>query len=168
MANESVRIDDIAYYSSHTVRSIDDLGWTAPAGYAFNGWNTQANGGGYSYSPGDSITMPDNDIDLYAMWELVDWNIFYNMNGHGTVPSGVMTSYTATSLLEDCFPPYPNNILDSNGDVIYSFLDWSPAYLPVGSSGNVTFSANWLHVDSSYPGFNTVVILDTSGSMKPS
>ena len=36
-------------------------------GYSFNGWNTQANGGGTSYSPADDITLTA-DIILYAQW----------------------------------------------------------------------------------------------------
>lgn len=36
-------------------------------GYSFNGWNTQANGGGTSYQPADDITLT-SDIILYAQW----------------------------------------------------------------------------------------------------
>ena len=36
-------------------------------GYSFNGWNTQANGGGTSYQPADDITLTSNII-LYAQW----------------------------------------------------------------------------------------------------
>lgn len=36
-------------------------------GYSFNGWNTQANGGGTSYAPADDITLTA-DITLYAQW----------------------------------------------------------------------------------------------------
>jgi len=36
-------------------------------GYQFNGWNTQANGGGTSYDPADTITLTA-DITLYAQW----------------------------------------------------------------------------------------------------
>lgn len=36
-------------------------------GYAFSGWNTQANGGGTAYASGASISLTD-DITLYAQW----------------------------------------------------------------------------------------------------
>ena len=36
-------------------------------GYQFNGWNTQANGGGTSYAAGASISLTA-DITLYAQW----------------------------------------------------------------------------------------------------
>ena len=36
-------------------------------GYSFNGWNTQADGGGTSYAPADDITLTA-DITMYAQW----------------------------------------------------------------------------------------------------
>ncbi len=38
-------------------------------GYAFTEWNTEADGTGDSYNPGDEIENIDDDIDLYAQWE---------------------------------------------------------------------------------------------------
>jgi uncharacterized repeat protein (TIGR02543 family) len=37
------------------------------AGYTFAGWNTQANGSGTSYQPGDALDL-SSDITLFAMW----------------------------------------------------------------------------------------------------
>lgn len=37
-------------------------------GYPFEGWNTQSDGGGISYSGGELFTMPDHDVTLYALW----------------------------------------------------------------------------------------------------
>lgn len=39
-------------------------------GYAFTEWNTAAGGDGESYSPGDEIEDIDDNIDLYAQWEV--------------------------------------------------------------------------------------------------
>ncbi|MDH6532735.1 putative repeat protein (TIGR02543 family) [Aurantimicrobium minutum] len=36
-------------------------------GYTFSGWNTQADGSGISYQPGDALNLTSN-ITLYAMW----------------------------------------------------------------------------------------------------
>lgn len=36
--------------------------------YTFTGWNTQADGKGTSYKPGDSFTLTDKDTVLYAQW----------------------------------------------------------------------------------------------------
>lgn len=38
-------------------------------GYNFKGWNTLADGTGKSIAPGDKFNMPDEDVELYAMWE---------------------------------------------------------------------------------------------------
>ena len=36
--------------------------------YTFTGWNTQADGKGTAYKPGDSFTLTDKDSVLYAQW----------------------------------------------------------------------------------------------------
>ena len=40
----------------------------ARSGYTFTGWNTQADGKGTAYKPGDSFTLTDKDTVLYAQW----------------------------------------------------------------------------------------------------
>ena len=36
--------------------------------YTFTGWNTQADGKGTAYKPGDSFTITGEDTVLYAQW----------------------------------------------------------------------------------------------------
>ena len=36
--------------------------------YTFTGWNTQADGKGTAYKAGDSFTLTDKNIVLYAQW----------------------------------------------------------------------------------------------------
>ena len=36
--------------------------------YTFTGWNTQADGKGTAYKPGDTFTLTDKDTVLYAQW----------------------------------------------------------------------------------------------------
>lgn len=62
--------------------------------YVFKGWNTQANGSGTSYSPGQQF-YPDADTTLYAQWEedtsyqyldvngVLDGNQAFNTDGMG-------------------------------------------------------------------------------------
>ena len=40
----------------------------ARSGYTFTGWNTQADGKGTAYNPGNSFTLTDKDTVLYAQW----------------------------------------------------------------------------------------------------
>ena len=61
--------------------------------YTFTGWNTQADGKGTAYKPGDSFTLTDKDTVLYAQWSKnapAQVNVSYDANG-GT---GTMKSIT--------------------------------------------------------------------------
>ncbi len=40
-------------------------------GYTFSSWNTSEDGSGSSYSAGDSVTMPEGGMTLYAQWNAV-------------------------------------------------------------------------------------------------
>ena len=42
--------------------------FSSPPGYAFNGWNTQADGSGTRYAPGKVITVTE-PLTLYAQWK---------------------------------------------------------------------------------------------------
>ncbi len=57
-------------------------------GYTFAGWNTQANGLGTAYSPGDTFTMGAANITLYAQWTANQYSVTYdgNTNTGGTAP----------------------------------------------------------------------------------
>lgn len=39
--------------------------------YTFTGWNTQADGKGTAYKPGDTFTLTGNDTVLYAQWSKI-------------------------------------------------------------------------------------------------
>ena len=61
--------------------------------YTFTGWNTQADGMGTAYKPGDSFTLTEKDAVLYAQWSKnapAQVNVSYDANG-GT---GTMESIT--------------------------------------------------------------------------
>ena len=59
--------------------------------YTFTGWNTQADGKGTAYKPGDNFTLTDNDTVLYAQWSEnapAQVNVSYDANGGtGTMES---------------------------------------------------------------------------------
>ena len=61
--------------------------------YTFTGWNTQADGKGTAYKPGDNFTLTDKDTVLYAQWSKnapAQVKVSYDANG-GT---GTMESIT--------------------------------------------------------------------------
>ncbi|MEL7567027.1 MAG: LamG-like jellyroll fold domain-containing protein, partial [Dehalobacterium sp.] len=43
---------------------------TAPKGMQLKEWNTNADGTGTGYAAGATVTMPANDLSLYAIWEV--------------------------------------------------------------------------------------------------
>lgn len=62
--------------------------------YTFTGWNTQADGNGTAYKPGDSFMLTDEDTVLYAQWSKnapAQVKVSYDANG-GT---GTMKSTTS-------------------------------------------------------------------------
>ena len=53
-----------------TVRDITGAGTiTEPKGTVFDGWNTEPDGSGTAYRPGDTLTLNANATVLYAVWK---------------------------------------------------------------------------------------------------
>ena len=65
----------------------------ARSGYTFTGWNTQADGMGTAYKPGDSFTLTDKDTVLYAQWNKLV-TVSFDLCGHGgaNIPSQTFVS----------------------------------------------------------------------------
>ena len=57
---------EVEYNEGATV-TIADNTFSNP-GYTFTEWNTEANGSGDSYAPGDEIEDIDDNLELYAIW----------------------------------------------------------------------------------------------------
>jgi uncharacterized repeat protein (TIGR02543 family) len=73
--------------SSHTydvAKALTTNGF-ARTGYAFAGWNAQANGNGTSYADGASVTnlttAQGATVTLYAQWTAITYTVAYNTNG---------------------------------------------------------------------------------------
>ncbi|MBW6537064.1 MAG: leucine-rich repeat protein, partial [Mariniphaga sp.] len=49
--------------------------------YTFSHWNTNPDNSGMTYTENESITLGYSDIDLYAIWTPVNYNITYHLNG---------------------------------------------------------------------------------------
>ena len=108
---------------SYTIRS----NMFTRSGYNFTGWNTEANGGGQSYSAGSSYSGLAN-LDLYAQWSRITYTITYNKNASD-----------ATGSMANTTKYYGTNVtLRSNGfkRTGYSFAGWAT------SSGGAVVYAN--------------------------
>ena len=86
--------------------------------YTFIGWNTQADGKGTAYKPGDIFTLTDKDTVLYAQWSKnapPQVNVSYDANG-GT---GTMKSITGD--VERIIAIEQNGFARSG----YTFIGWN-------------------------------------------
>ena len=107
---------------SYTIRS----NMFTRSGYNFTGWNTQANGGGTSYSAGSSYSELAN-LDLYAQWSRITYTIKYNKNASDATGSMANTTkYYGTNVT------LRSNAFKRTG---YSFAGWATE-----KGGNVVYS----------------------------
>lgn len=110
-------------------------------GYAFVGWTTTPSGA-IAYADQASYTMgTDASYTLYAVWELADYSISYDLNG-GFGDGNPMTY----NMLSDSFTLY------SPTRPGYTFLGWSgtgiegirmTVTVETGSFGERSYTANW-------------------------
>ena len=105
------------------------------AGYTFKGWATSANGD-VVYQNGANYTMGTNSsYTLYAVWEAINYDIFYNLNGgtNGANPS----TYTVES----------TDVLKAPTKENYEFLGWYNGDEVIttleGHYGNLTLTAKY-------------------------
>lgn len=112
-------------------------------GYSFNGWNTQANGGGTSYQPADDITLTSN-ITLYAQW---------------TALKSVLTGATNANITEATTVSWTNYGSFTNKlRFIFGSVD-SGEISVSGSSYSYTIPASWYNqIPNSTSGTATVYL----------
>ena len=65
--------------------------FTAPAGYDFKEWNSNASGSGTKYTVGQNVLLTE-DLTLYAIWQAKTYTVTFNTQSG----SGGTTSVTAT------------------------------------------------------------------------
>ncbi|MBD2860673.1 S-layer homology domain-containing protein [Paenibacillus sp. IB182363] len=64
----SIPTDNETYVLNDSVAVSDNTGSLGRTGYTFAGWNTEADGSGTSYMPGDVFSMGAGNVTLYAAW----------------------------------------------------------------------------------------------------
>ena len=60
--------ESISYDFGSTIQILDPIIDSSADGPVFDGWNTSMDGKGTFFTPGDTITMADKAITLYAQW----------------------------------------------------------------------------------------------------
>lgn len=122
---------------SYNILSSTDTVLPTPtkAGYNFGGWYTSPF---YYYTEVTSIPAGSSqDYSLYAKWEIITYNITYELNG-GTISESYATTYTVKDSIT-----LPTPTKDG-----YDFIGWDEnatifAEIPTGSTGNRQFTAAW-------------------------
>lgn len=86
-------------------------------GFNFTGWNTQCDGQGTPYQPGDVITMPATDLALCAQWVVITYILSYNANG-GVNPPASQPLAAQVVISSSALLPQRDG---------YSFIAWNTA-----------------------------------------
>jgi len=123
------------------VTVLGNTGSLTKTGYTFDGWNTEAGGGGTAYVADDTFNMPASNTTLYAQWTTVTYDITYNLDSgsnHGSNPA-TYTIETATITLED-----PTKTGYTFGGW-YSEAEFNTEIteITIGSNGNVILYTQW-------------------------
>lgn len=119
-------------------------------GYTFAGWNTQADGSGYSYTdekPVSNLAANGETIPLYAQWTANKYTVKFNANGGtGTMNDQGFTYGTAQNLTPNAFEKYGYNFAGwaktSNGSVAYTDGQ-SVSNLTSTNNATVNLYAKW-------------------------
>ena len=86
-------------------------------GYYFDGWNTQANGGGTNYAANDQISMA-SIITLYAKWTASSTvSTLSNLTLSTGTPTPAFASGTTSYAASEQTPPAPPTVTDSTATV---------------------------------------------------
>ena len=114
---------------------------------AFVCWNSEPDGSGTTYWPGEVLSMPEENITLYAMYGDVVFDLTLELNG-GKLAEDVTVPDTYTPMDDDWELPTAEEIFREG----YDFQGWytnadfegKPVkVLEKGSYGDKTFYAKW-------------------------
>lgn len=144
----SVPTDATAYNSGATVTVKGNTGNLARTGYAFGGWNTQADGNGTNYAAGSGTFTITANTTLYAKW-IPTYTVTYNGNGNnsGSVPVDGSSPYNSGTTV---------TVLGNTGSLAktgWTFAGWNTNATGTGTdraagstftiSANTTLYAKW-------------------------
>ena len=100
---------------------MGNTGTLVKTGYAFAGWNTQANGTGTSYAAGAPFVMGTANVTLYAVWTA---NPTYSVTYNGNVSTGGSVPTDGNSYQQGATV----TVLGNTGALVktsYTFAGWN-------------------------------------------
>lgn len=119
------------------------LSYTKPIreGYTFRGWATSP-GGQPVYIAGSSYGI-DADVTLYAVWELITHNVFYNANGGINAPEMQIKRYGQTLYISTITPTRAGYTFDKWNTYAAGYgTDYTPGS-EYNVDADVTLYAQW-------------------------
>ena len=123
--------------------------------YQLTGWNTEPDGSGDAYAPGDSIHMGITDETLYAQWERIPVQVTYDPNGgdgsHNPTKGDAGEDITIPSDLNDPFTKPGSILIGWNTEQDGSGDSYQPSdNIPMGDEDK-TLYAQWKELPSVLP-----------------
>lgn len=82
---------------SGTSVTVQANSFTAPTGYTFKEWNTNAKGSGTKYTAGQAVTLTD-DLTLYAVWQPLSYTVTLDAAG------GTGGTASVTAVFDEAMP----------------------------------------------------------------
>jgi hypothetical protein len=118
-----------------------------PPRHIFVEWNTNPDGTGTSFDPGDTVTMPGHSLTLYAIW-LEVFAVTYNLNGAtGTAPTQTPvpegTEITVAEI-EGIIPPADSLFLRWNTEADGTGTAFNPGDIITIETYDITLYAIWV------------------------
>jgi len=141
--DKSYTTDPLNYDSSHTVLNINSTeisSWGGPSFLRkFLKWNTKSDGSGQDYLAGSSLTIPDEDVDLYSIQQ---WFTFYYSQDGGTTWHSMVTSSADGYLVQ--FNPSANIELTGGHSLKFKYID-GDSVTHFLDNGNIAWSGNYTY-----------------------
>ena len=167
----SVPIDTTNYEQSQTVTVLGNTGDLAETGYTFAVWNTQYNGTGTTYTPGQTFMMGTSDITLYALWSFSapPPACVYTYSAWGACqPNGTQIRTVLTTTPSICTgTPTTSQSCVYGAPVTLATISVTPANSSIINNGTGTslqFTATGVYTDSTTQNLTTEATWTTTNS----
>ena len=111
--------NQLVEFGSTVTLNLNSFYWI---GSSFTGWNTSFDGSGTEYTDGDSFTMDQEGVTLFAQWTINQYTITYaDLDGTGgTVPDPITLDYGYFTTAEN-----PGNLVNIENGISLILSGWA-------------------------------------------
>lgn len=147
-----VPVDSNTYSTGAGITIESNTNGLVKAGFDFSGWNTEPDGSGIAYAPGQVVAMGNEDMVLYSMW-----------NSASTAAS--VHSYTWMNKVSEF--SVNDTKVDSSGNIymVGNESITNKVLLKYNSSGDLQWEKSYTAASSSYKAVFRSVEIDGSGNL---